>query len=190
MKTHLTHLARKISVIVASVGLFFLLVYGLLCLTVSPVSADATITISGSPLSVTPQAITCTTVVLSGIAQTATCTTSAWTIKDPTGTGAGYRLQISATNFSDGAGHTIPVSGFKLTLADTAITTTAGNTKPASAMASATPLSTTAQNVLSAAVNTGIGTYNATPTFSIDVPPDTFSGSYVSTISATMVAGP
>ena len=134
-----------------------LLIVNLCLATVSAANADASITISGSPLSVTPQAISCSTVTLSGSAQTATCTTSAWTIKDPTGSGAGYRLQVTATDFVNATDATkkIAVSGFKLTLADAAITTTAGNTKPVSAMTSATPLSTSAQNVISAVVNSG-----------------------------------
>jgi hypothetical protein len=152
--------------------------------------ADATITVSGGSLSVTPAAITFQAVTLNGGDQTSNGTTSAWTIADPTGTGAGYHVTIAATNFTDGASHTIPVSGFRATLLDANIVTTSGNTKPTSSMTSATALSTTAQTLVSAAAGAGMGTYTATPTFTLAVPANTFAGSYTSTVTVAIVSGP
>ena len=152
--------------------------------------ADASIVISGSPLSVTTQAIACTPAALSGAATTVSCTTSAWTFKDPTGTGAGSHLNISASDFTNAGGKTIPVSGFRLTLADAAIVVVSGNTKPTSSMSIATALSASAQTLISAAVNMGMGTYSLTPTFTLDLPADTYAGTYTATVTATTVAGP
>jgi len=152
--------------------------------------ADATIVISGSPLSVTTQPVTCTSATLSGTATTVSCTTSAWTFKDPTGTGAGSHLNISASDFTNAGGKTISVSGFRLSLANAAVVTVDGNTKPASSMTGATSLSTSAQTLISAATNTGMGTYTLTPSFTLDIPADTYAGTYTATVTVTAVAGP
>lgn len=168
----------------------FLAALALLAALPGAALADATITVSGGSLSVTPAAITFTTVTLTGADQTSNGTTSAWTVADPTGTGAGYHITIAATAFSDGASHTIPVSGFRATLTSGNIATTSGNTAPASSMTSATALSTSAQTLLSAATSAGMGTYTATPTFTLAVPANTFAGSYTSTVTVAIVSGP
>ncbi len=151
--------------------------------------ADAIVTVSGGSLSVTTQQISFGSVSLTGADQTANGTTTAWVVTDPTGTGAGYRVTIAATSFTSSS-NTIPVSGFRATLADASVTTVGGNTKPTSNMTTAAVLSTTAQTLLTAAANTGLGTYNATPTFTLLVPADTKAGSYTSTVTVTIVSGP
>jgi hypothetical protein len=160
-----------------------------LALTV-PAFADATVTISGGTLSVTAQSIGFGTVTLNGTDQTVfDGDATLWQAKDPTGTGSGWHVTIAAADFSDGT-HTIAASNFKAKLADATILTVAGNTAPASSLTAYTALSTTPQTFLSAAANQGMGTYTFVPDFSLDVAAETFAGTYTSTVTVAIVAGP
>ena len=123
------------------------------------------------------------------MAQTVNGSTTTWDVGDNTGSGAGYRLTIAATDFSDGAGHTILVSNLAAQLLDTDIVLQTGNTKPVSALAAYTALSTTAQNLLTANINTGMGTYTALSSFRMIIPASAYAGSYVSTVTVTIIAG-
>ncbi len=148
-----------------------------------------TITINSGSLYVNANPITFPNTVLSGAAQTVNGSTTAWDVGDNTGIGAGYRLTIAATDFSDGAGHTISVSNVSVQVLDTDIALQAGNTKPVSALAAYTPLSTIAQNLLTANINTGMGTYTALPSFRVIIPASAYAGSYTSTVTVTIIAG-
>ena len=142
-------------------------------------------------LSVAAKHIQFEAVTLNGQPQVSNGTTaSPWDVKDPTGTGAGYHVNIKATDFSDGAGHIIAVSGFRTLLPEASIVLVQGNEKPLSGMTTATALSGTDQVLLSAALNKGMGTYTANPTFTLDVPAETYAGAYESVVTVQIVAGP
>lgn len=155
-----------------------------------PAMADATVTVSGGTLSVTPQSIDFGTVTLDGTDQTVTDQDSTnWSGVDPTGTGAGWHVTIAATDFVDG-GNTIGVANFKAKLDDANINVVAGNTAPTSSIIAYTSLSTTAQTLLSAAVGNGMGSYNFVPDFTLDVAASTYAGSYTSTVTVAIISGP
>ena len=59
-----------------------------------------TVNVTGGTLSVSPLNVTLSSVTLDGSDKTTTSTSNAWTAKDPTGTGAGWRLTITATDFT------------------------------------------------------------------------------------------
>lgn len=152
--------------------------------------ADATVTISGGTLSVTGQSISFTA-SLTGADQTVYDNDATnWSAVDPTGTGAGWHVNISATDFSDGGTKTIAVSNFKVKLDAGNITTVAGNTAPTSQITSYTALSGTAQSLLSAAVDAGMGSYTFVPDFSLDLAAETYAGTYTSTVTVAIVASP
>jgi WxL domain surface cell wall-binding len=153
-------------------------------------SAQAIVTLLGAPLSVTTQSISFPATMLTGQVQTVSGTTAAaWRVSDPTGTGAGYRVNIRATDFANGT-HTLTVANFRLALSDSDIVTVAGNLKPVSSLTSPHALLTTDQTLIVAGPDTGIGTYTLLPTFSLTIPADTYAGIYTATITATIVAGP
>lgn len=167
-----------------------LLVMLLALATIGAASAQAIITLMGAPLSVSTQPISFPITMLTGQVQTISgATAGAWVVRDPTGTGAGYRVNIRSTDFVSGS-HLIPAGNFRLALANADIVTADGNTRPVSVMASLTPLSTSDQTLLSAAADTGMGTYNVVPTFSLTIPADAYAGTYTATVTATIVAGP
>lgn len=166
----------------------------LLALTsVMPVMAQevttGTVEITGGNLSIVPQAITFEGVTLSGAAQSGIAgSTTAWTVTDPTGTGAGWTVTIQAGDFEKTTDptKTIPASGFKASLSD--IDTIAGNAPPTSSLAGASL--DQEQVLVSAAAGEGMGTYKVTPTFTLDVPVDTYAGTYEATVTLTISAGP
>ena len=110
-------------------------------------------------------------------------------VVDARGSGAGWNLQISATTFSDGAGHTLAPgtvsaaaqachSGSSCTAA-----TNAGITLPLT-------ISGTAAKFFNAAANTGLGKLDVTPTVQVAIPGNTFAGTYTSTVTLAAATGP
>jgi hypothetical protein len=110
-------------------------------------------------------------------------------VVDARGSGAGWNLQISATSFSDGAGHTLAPgtvtaavqachSGSSCTAA-----TNSGITLPLT-------ITGTAAKFFNAAVNTGLGKVDVTPTVQVAIPGNSFAGTYTSTVTLAAATGP
>ena len=110
-------------------------------------------------------------------------------VVDARGSGAGWNLQISATNFSDGAGHT---------LAPGTVTAAVQACHAASTCTAATnsgitlPLTITgtAAKFFNAAANTGLGKVDVTPTIQVAIPGNAFAGTYTSTVTLAAATGP
>ena len=109
-------------------------------------------------------------------------------VTDARGSGAGWNLQISATSFSDGSGHT---------LAPGAVTAVAAACVGGSSCTSSTnaigyPLTVTgtAAKFYNAATATGMGKVNVTPTVDVVVPGNSYAGTYTSTVTLAAVSGP
>ena len=176
----------------------------LLVATAIAASAEtATVTISGGSLSVTPANVTLSAVTLDGTDQTSTSASGAntWTAADARGTGVGWNLTIVSTAFTSPSSpsRTIDIAQadqeFKIQLLDNNITTTAGNTKPTSTVTSLTAIPKSpaaALKFLSAAVDTGMGTYSLQPNFELEIPAETYvgTGTYTATVTITAVSGP
>ena len=110
-------------------------------------------------------------------------------IVDARGSGAGWNLQISATTFSDGAGHTLAQGQ----VGSVAQACTAGSTCTAatsSGIAYPLTISTTAAKVFNAALNTGLGKLNVTPTINVAIPGNAYAGTYTSTVTLAAATGP
>ena len=153
--------------------------------------ADATVTISGGTLAVTPQSIGFGTVTLDGTDQTVNDgDVTAWAAVDPTGTGAGWHVTIAATDFTDGGTNSIAVANFKARLLDATVSTVTGNTAPASSITTYTALSTVAQTLLAATAGNGMGSYEYIPDFTLDVVAETYAAAYTSTVTVAIVSGP
>ena len=175
--------------------LVFLLVLTLLSVSVIAVAAETgSVTINGGSLSVVTAPVTFAEVTLTGADQTTT-STSSWTAVDPTGTGSGWNLTIIAEDFTNGDADIIDISaaGFEIQLTEPNISVTAGNTEPVSAVTSLTQIPTTgdtALKFLSAALDTGMGTYVLAPNFSLKIPAATYAGIYNSTMTITAASSP
>ncbi len=161
-----------------------------------------TIDLEEGTLSVTTDQIGFNAITLDGTDQTAisASSTNNWTVTDARGSGAGWNVTISATDFSFGAGNEIDISDtdseFKIQLLDANITVVSGNAKPASQVTSLTPIPEDGVNpplkILSAAVSTGMGSYAFNPNFELEIPADLHvgAGAYSSTVTVTAATGP
>ena len=149
---------------------------------------QATVSVTGGSLSNTAQSIAFPGVTLTGADQLVVGATAAWQAQDARGTGAGWNVTVTSSNFT-GTGGSIAVANFKLRLPS--VTTIAGNTAPTPSPASYVALSNaTPLKILSAAAATGMGTYGYTPETQLTVPGSTSAGSYTANVSVSINSGP
>ena len=110
-------------------------------------------------------------------------------VVDARGNGAGWNLQISATTFSDGSGHTLAAG----TVTAAAQACHAGSSCTAATNSGITlPLSLTgvAAKFFNAAANTGLGKIDVTPTIDVAIPGNAYAGTYTSTLTLAATTGP
>ncbi|MEW6283529.1 MAG: WxL domain-containing protein, partial [Candidatus Eremiobacterota bacterium] len=175
------------------------LVLGLLQLMVTPLwgqttNPNATVNVNAGALTITHvNNVTFADVTLNGTDQSPACTgTPTLTLTDARGSGVGWNVTVSATNFISGP-NSIAGSGFTFTGPGGTVTTLAGNAQPTQSVVAATALNPGGFKILSAAVNQGMGSYTYTPAngqFALNVPASTFAGSYTSTMTFTIASGP
>jgi hypothetical protein len=161
------------------------------------ITASATVT-GGSTLSVASNGTTPTFgLTLNGVDQTATYSLGV-TAVDARGlaTGGGWNLTITSTQFTDGAGHSFPATASTITGVAQVCGTNSTCTLPTNSVANtnlalpAGPGPPAATKFYNAAPATGLGTVNANATVSVAVPANVFAGTYSSTVTVSIVAGP
>ena len=164
----------------------------------------ATVVVSGGGLSVIASNITLPDVTLNGSSQIFLTSDGGhvWTVTDARGTGVGWHLTIDTTDFTDGGSplRTIdldaPGADFAIIVNDVNTVVGAGsNTAPVSSVSSQTSIPDAggaAPTFMSAAVNTGMGSYTFKPVFIFTPRADTYvgTGTYTATITVTAVSGP
>ncbi|HEX4678856.1 MAG TPA: WxL domain-containing protein [Gaiellaceae bacterium] len=110
-------------------------------------------------------------------------------IVDARGSGAGWNLQISATAFTDGASHTLAQGQ----VASVAQACKAGSTctlATSSGISYPLTIGTVAAKLFSAALNTGLGKIDLTPTIDVAIPGNAYAGTYTSTVTLAATTGP
>ena len=149
----------------------------------------------GAALSVAGNGTPSFSLTLNGTDQTVTYTLPVEAI-DPRGTGTGWNLTVTSTQFSDGSGHTFPTSASTITGTTngcgpsstcTAATNAVANSNlglPAAAVAPA------AVKFFNATAATGLGKIDVNATVSVLVPANVFAGTYNSTVTVSVVSGP
>jgi plastocyanin len=158
--------------------------------TAVPAGAETmSLQVNGGTLSVSTNPVDFGILSLTGLEQTIDTQPSAWTAADARGTGAGWNVTVSSTDFTS-AGGTITVDNSKLRLEDVNVVTVSGNAAPTSQATSYQPLSTSPLAVLSAAVSTGMGTYDFTPDMRQIVPADASPGTYEAFLTVSINSGP
>ena len=157
--------------------------------TPTPAGAvQASVTIQGGSLTNTAQNIPFGSVALTGVNQTVSATPAVWQAKDARGTGDGWNVTLSSSNFT-GSG-TIDVINFKMRQLQAAIVTVGGNTAPSSLVTSFQSLSGTPLKVLQATGGAGMGTYDYTPDFQLTVPASSPAGAYTANVTVSINSGP
>jgi putative surface cell wall-binding protein len=118
------------------------------------------------------------------------------TLQDTRGTGAGWNLTITSTQFSTGGAtpNTLATNASSLTgvtsscASGTCTNPTNSITYPVAVPAGSTP--PTAVKFFNAATSSGMGKFTITPTIGVFVPQNSFAGTYTSTLTLAVVSGP
>lgn len=111
------------------------------------------------------------------------------TITDATGTGAGWTLSASADPFTNTENaHTLPADA--LTMLASNVSAVAGSTAGLPATTQEVGLTGTPSVVLTADPDTGMGTFQIEPAFTLDIPANAYAGTYTSTVTFTLAATP
>jgi WxL domain surface cell wall-binding len=156
-------------------------------------TADATLT--GGTLSFinsTPGNVTFPGVTLNGADQT-TSQTQSLDISDARGTGIGWNVTATSTQFISGA-NTLPVGSVTIASApavacDASVTCTTATSSGVS-YPYTLPVAAPATKMFNAAANTGLGAQTVTPTWQLLVPAYAKAGTYTSTWTFSLVSGP
>jgi hypothetical protein len=159
-------------------------------------TSTVTGTISAGSLSIATSATPTFSVTLNGSDQTPSYT-GATTVTDATGSGAGWNLTVTSTQFTTGGGTPRTLSTTASTVTGVTSSCVGGSTctNPTNALtypiavpAAATPPA--AAKYFNAAAATGAGQFTNTPTIAIAVPANTLTGTYTSTLTLSAVSGP
>jgi hypothetical protein len=158
-------------------------------------TASATGTVNAGTLTLSTSATPSFSVNLDGTDRTGTYTLPS-TVEDATGSGAGWNLTVTSTQFTTSSGpvRTLPTDASMITgVGNSCATGTC--TAPSSAIgynlaipAGAGP--PTAVKYYNAAANTGMGRFTNTPSVSVGVPANAYAGTYTSTLTISAVSGP
>jgi WxL domain surface cell wall-binding len=149
----------------------------------------------GSTLSASSTGTPSFSLTLNGVDQTASYTLPVQAI-DPRGTGAGWNLTVTSTQFNDGSGHTFPASASSITAASnvcgasSTCTAATNSVSYTSLTLPSGPTAPAAVKFFNAAANTGMGKVDVSATVSVAVPANAFAGTYSSTVTVSIVSGP
>jgi hypothetical protein len=174
---------------------------GVVALTLTQVTATATSvtgTVGAGTLAfVTTPGNVSFSLTLSGVDQSAT-TSLPIDVGDSTGSGVGWNVTATSTTFTTGGGspHLLSTTATRIQTAPTAtcdvgatcVLATNGVSYPYSLPAGTT--APTATKVFTATAGSGLGDQTLTATFTISIPANTYSGSYTSTWTFSLVSGP
>ena len=113
-------------------------------------------------------------------------------------TTSGQNIMTSTDSLTGGSStvvlETIDISAadqqFGITLADGDIAVVAGNTKPTSQATSLTDIADSTVKFISAATDTGMGSFTLNPDFTLEVRAEVYAATYTATITLTAVSGP
>jgi len=140
--------------------------------------------------------VSATPVTLTGDDQTTTYSMGL-TVNDARGSGAGWNLSITSTAFTTGS-QSLSNTASSINAAPTVTCSGVGGhcTSPDDSLitypvgipagASAPP----AVKFFDARANTGLGKFTITPTVTIAIPGNTYAGTYISTVTIALSAGP
>jgi hypothetical protein len=157
------------------------------------VTVNATVT-AGATLSVSSLNSPSFSLILNGDDQTGSYQSQLQVI-DARGlaTGGGWNLTVGATQFSDGAGHTLPSGADTISTVTSACHTGSTCTLPTNSVSNtnlAVPLSPSTSKFLNAATATGLGRTDVNVNVNVAVPANTIAATYSSTLTIAVATGP
>ncbi len=168
-------------------------------LVVAAVARAATVTVNatvtaGTALTVASLNAPSFNLTLNGDDQTATYQAQLQVV-DARGraTGGGWNLTVGATQFSDGAGHTLPAAADSISSVTTACHTGSTCALPTNSVSNANlsiPTSPSTVKFLNAATASGLGRVDVNMNVDVAVPASTIAATYTSTVTVAVVTGP
>lgn len=180
---------------VITLSLFALLVWGS-GVTAYADSTTATASVTAGTLTESNATTPTDSLTLNGLDQTVTYTLVITSI-DATGSGTGWNLTITSTQFTTGGEtpQTLPTTATTITGVTSACAVGATCTTPTNAItypltipaASSAPA---AIKFFNSAADTGMGKFTVTPSMTIAIPANTYAGTYTSTVTIAVVSGP
>jgi WxL domain surface cell wall-binding len=177
-------------------GLVLAVAVGVLAVGALADSAPVTGTLAAGTLSESTSATPSFSVTLDGTDQTASYTLPI-TLTDSRGSGAGWNLTITSTQFSTGGGtpNTLPTGASTITAVSSSCKAGSTCTNPTNSVSYALGLPAgstppTAAKFFNAALNTGLGKFTVTPTVQVSVAGNAIAGTYTSTVTLAVVSGP
>jgi hypothetical protein len=118
------------------------------------------------------------------------------TVQDTRGTGAGWNLTVTSTQFTTGGGTPSLLSTTASSLTGVTSSCSTGTcTNPANAQTypvtvPAAASAPTAVKFFNTSANNGMGKFTITPTVGVTIPQNAFAGTYTSTVTLSIVSGP
>jgi len=179
---------------IVNIGLAALTTGALLVASVGSALAGTVTTTSGvvgGALTMSNGATASLNTTLNGLDLVVSGDLGALTVADATGSGQGWNLTVTGTSFTAN-GKALPNDA--LTITGITVVKNAGKV-PANTIGYpvAVPLGAsapTAVKFFSASADSGMGKFTITPAVALSVPAETYAGSYSSTITLSVVAGP
>jgi len=110
-------------------------------------------------------------------------------VVDARGSGAGWNVTIAASSFSDGSGHTL-APGTVTAAAQACHSGSSCTAASSSGISYPLTVSGTAAKLFNAALNSGMGKIDLTPTIQVAIPGNAYAGTYTSTVTLAATAGP
>lgn len=160
-------------------------------LTSASSDSDAHLSVLGLlPLSLTTHPIDFGQHPITGMLQVVDGLPSEWAVSDPTGTGEGWHVSITASDFVSTDQKVIPSQNLLIKIEQSDIQTIFGNQPPVSLAPDWIVSSLPGQKILSAASGSGMGTYRFTPRFRLIVPANAYAGVYSATLTINLIASP
>lgn len=157
------------------------------------VTVNATV-VGGSTLTVTPMNSPSFPDTLNGDDQTATYQAQLQVVDARgLGTGGGWNLTLTSTQYSDGAGHTLPANASTITSVTSGCHSGSTCATPANSAPNtnvALPISPTTTKILNAASGSGLGRIDVAVNVSVGIPANTIAATYSSTLTVAIAAGP
>jgi WxL domain surface cell wall-binding len=108
-------------------------------------------------------------------------------------TGGGWNLTLNSTQFSNGAGKTLPTNASTISSVTTACHTGSTCTVPTNNVSNsnvAMPIAPASTKILNAANLTGLGRVDVNVNVNVAVPANTLAATYASTLTVTIASGP
>ena len=139
-----------------------------------------------------PTSVSATPVTLTGDDQTTTYALGI-TVTDATGSGTGWNLTISSSQFTGAnPANTLPAGASSIQGAPTVACSGTGThcTSPNNGISYPMPVGSSAGKFFNAAAGSGLGKFTITPTVTVAIPGNTYADTYTSTVSVAIVSGP